>query len=96
VSDRCRHGTEHEKDLSPARAFDQPLLRPFTGRSTQMAISVAWLANRVPSEVDWAFHNLLESGITTRRPGQDNAVRSTAATAIARRHAFRSLGSLLR
>jgi hypothetical protein len=75
---------EHEEFLRRPQAWDQPLHRVFHWSLTQMAESVAWLANRVPSSVELGFHIC---SIWHHDPagGQDNRVLVDAAKAILER-----------
>jgi hypothetical protein len=72
---------EHEEFLRRPDAWDQPLHRVFHWSLAQMAESVAWLANRVPSGVELGFHIC---SIWHHDPagGQDNRVLVDAANAI--------------
>ena len=75
---------EHEEFLRRPEAWDQPLHRVFHWSLAQMAESVAWLANRVPSGVELGFHIC---SIWHHDPagGQDNRVLVDAANAILER-----------
>lgn len=72
---------EHEEFLRRPEAWDQPLHRVFHWSLAQMAESVAWLANRVPTGVELGFHIC---SIWHHDPagGQDNRVLVDAANAI--------------
>ncbi len=75
---------EHEEWLRRPGAFDTPVHEGFHWTQEQMAESVAWLANRVPPEVELGFHIC---SIWHHYPdaGQDNAVLVDTANAISRR-----------
>jgi hypothetical protein len=72
---------EHEEYLRRPDAWDQPLHKVFHWTLEQMADSVAWLANRIPSQVELGFH---VCSIWHHDPagGQDNRVLVDAANAI--------------
>jgi hypothetical protein len=75
---------EHEEFLRRPEAWDQPLHNVFHWSLAQMAESVAWLANRVPTGVELGFHIC---SIWHHDPagGQDNRVLVDAANAILER-----------
>jgi hypothetical protein len=75
---------EHEEYLRRPQAFDQPVHTKFHWTLDQMSESVAWLANRIPSEVELGFH---VCSIWHHDPsaGQDNQVLVDVANAIVRR-----------
>jgi hypothetical protein len=75
---------EHEEYLRRPQAFDQPLHKVFHWTLDEMAESVAWLANRIPAEVELGFHIC---SIWHHDPagGQDNDVLVDTMNAISRR-----------
>jgi hypothetical protein len=75
---------EHEEYLRRPQVWDQPLHKVFHWTHEQMAESVAWLGNRVPSDVELGFHIC---SIWHHDPsgGQDNAVLVDTANVIAKR-----------
>jgi hypothetical protein len=72
---------EHEEYLRRPQDWDQPLHRCFDWTLAQMADSVAWLANRIPRQVELGFHIC---SIWHHDPGagQDNDVLVDTANAI--------------
>jgi hypothetical protein len=72
---------EHEEWLRRPQDFDQPLHTVFHWTLEQMAESAAWLANRVPAEVELGFH-ICSIWHHDPAAGQDNRVLVDAANAI--------------
>jgi hypothetical protein len=72
---------EHEEYLRRPQAWDQPLHKCFDWTLAQMADSVAWLANRIPPQIELGFHIC---SIWHHDPGagQDNEVLVDTANAI--------------
>jgi hypothetical protein len=75
---------EHEEYLRHPKAWDAPMHTVFHWTQEQMADSVAWLANRIPPEVELGFH-ICSIWHHDPSPGQDNAVLADTANAIALR-----------
>jgi hypothetical protein len=75
---------EKEEYLRRPEAFDTPIQTAFYWTHEQMADSVAWLANRIPVEIELGFHIC---SIWHHWPdsGQDNAVLVDSANEISRR-----------
>jgi len=75
---------EHEEYLRRPVPFELPIQQVFHWSQAQMADSVAWLANRVPPEVELGFHIC---SIWHHYPefGQDNAVLVDTANALVSR-----------
>jgi hypothetical protein len=75
---------EKEEYLRRPEAFDTPIQTAFYWTHGQMADSVAWLANRIPAEIELGFHIC---SIWHHWPdsGQDNAVLVDTANAISQR-----------
>ena len=72
---------EHEEFRRRPKAWDQPMHTVFDWSIDQMAESVAWLANKIPADVELGFHIC---SIWHHDPGagQDNRVLVDAANAI--------------
>jgi hypothetical protein len=72
---------EHEEYRRRPAAWDQPMHTVFDWSLDEMAESVAWLANRIPDDVELGFHIC---SIWHHDPGagQDNRVLADAANAI--------------
>jgi hypothetical protein len=75
---------EHEEYLRRPEAFETPVQTMFHWTHDQMADSVAWLANRVPPEVELGFH-ICSIWHHWPRGGQDNAVLVETANALSAR-----------
>jgi hypothetical protein len=75
---------EHEEWLRRPDAFDTPVHKGFHWTQDQMADSVAWLADRIPTEVELGFH-ICSIWHHYQDAGQDNSVLVDTANAIARR-----------
>jgi hypothetical protein len=75
---------EKEEYLRRPEAFDTPVQTAFYWTHEQMADSVAWLADRIPAEVEFGFHIC---SIWHHWPdsGQDNAVLVDTANALSSR-----------
>ena len=75
---------EHEEYLRRPEAFELPIHQVFHWTQDQMADSVAWLANKIPSDVEFGLH---VCSIWHHYPysGQDNAVLVDTANAIIQR-----------
>jgi hypothetical protein len=72
---------EHEEWLRRPRDFDQPLHTVFHWTLDQMADSAAWLANRIPSNVELGFH-ICSIWHHDPAAGQDNKALVDIANAI--------------
>ena len=72
---------EHEEYLRRPDNWDQPIHRHFHWTLEQMADSAAWVANRIPAEVQLGFHicSIWHHDI---KGGQDNNVLVDAANAV--------------
>lgn len=72
---------EHEEYLRRPEAFDQPVHKAFHWTLDQMSRSVAWLADRIPGEVELGIH---VCSIWHHDPaaGQDNAAIADITNAI--------------
>lgn len=75
---------EHEEYLRRPQAFDQPAHTAFHWTMEQMADSVAWLANRIPADVELGFH-ICSIWHHDPSAGQDNQVLVDVANAIVSR-----------
>jgi hypothetical protein len=75
---------EHEEYLRRPEAFQTPVQTVFHWTHEQMADSVAWLANRVPPDVELGFH-ICSIWHHWPRGGQDNAVLVDTANALSAR-----------
>jgi hypothetical protein len=75
---------EHEEYLRRPGAFDQPVHRAFHWTLDQMAESVAWLANRIPGEVELGLH-ICSIWHHDPSAGQDNGALVDITNAILRR-----------
>src|SRR4051794_13592580 len=72
---------EHEEYLRRPEAFDQPLHKTFDWSLDQMSTSVAWLADRIPPQVELGFH-ICSIWHHDPRSGQDNKVLADITNAI--------------
>jgi hypothetical protein len=72
---------EHEEYLRRPDAWDQPVHKVFHWTLDQMAESAAWVANRIPAEVQLGFHicSIWHHDVSA---GQDNNVLVDAANAV--------------
>jgi len=75
---------EHEEYLRRPDAWDQPMHKVFHWTLEQMAESAAWLADRVPREVELGLH-ICSIWHHDTGAGQDNRVLVDAANAITSR-----------
>lgn len=75
---------EHEEYLRRPDEFDAPIHEVFHWTLDQMADSVAWLADRVPADVELGFH-ICSAWHHDPDAGQDNAVLVDVANALAQR-----------
>lgn len=75
---------EHEEYLRRPNVWNQPIHKVFHWTLEQMADSVAWLANRIPPEVELGFH-ICSIWHHDTGAGQDNAVLVDAANTIKQR-----------
>ncbi len=75
---------EHEEYLRRPEAWDQPMHTVFHWTMDQMAESVAWIANRIPNEVELGLH-ICSIWHHDTGAGQDNQVLVEVANALMQR-----------